>query len=804
MKKIIAFISALTICTSAFSCSKKNDAKSPQQSFSVETLGNVAYKTERLDVPDDMTMIYCVEAFDKCSKYFVVGAGSHGVDFWIANSDFTSFTTVDVPDFDYGANYMLDAADDGTIVSFVNDVSYGDLPDPDPMSEDFNEEEYKAAAEYKFRIMAYSADGKLISNNEVKDYQVFPEEMTHITECASDGKIVIVTIDGSTEVFSVDGTYLGEFKADDGETIENFGKNTNGELIAAVRTSENNIQLRKVNEKGELSPSSVTYELSETVYGEIEPGYGDYTMFVRSMTTIYGIRSGDNSIVPLFSINRAGLNSSNFSDFAMCPDGNFVVPVTNYSNWSCKLKKFVPCDPSELENIQTLTVGVKGRDWRLEEYLDIFNDENQDYQVSLKIYGGNEMDYDLITEQIQQDALSGNLPDVIVCSGLDGMMAHFSTIQMDVLCDLYEFMDKDDTLTRDAFVPSLLNHIDYNFDGHAYLLPEAFSIRLPYTAKTEFVKDIKDWDFNAYMDLLESPPDGMADEYKNREETQWRRLDIRFDDYVDFKNISCHFDSPEFIRALKYAYEGKPDNQDDYVSDNEEYDHDAEQRSYSYALRENRELFTNGHISSYTSYIDFTKGTFGGEPITVLGNFGSGKDKAVIETDGTTYGITRTSENKELAWKFIKHMLSDEYINDYRINDGSYHWGINFAPTVSGMKLVADYEKKPVDHKYEPTLKDYDGCAFNTWTKDENGDYIYERLGRVDDNVIAEVDALIASAQPTDQSYIYGVFSDEQANTAYYIFMEEVDRFFHGETSAEECASLIQSRISIYLSEQFD
>lgn len=803
MKKLVAVISAIVLCTSAFSCSKTNQKNKVSRSFTAEKMDNIAYKGDIIKLPEDMTMIYSVDPFDKCSKYFVIGYGSGGVAFWITDADFTSFTKVDIPDFKYGAAYMPDVSEDGIFVTFINDVSYGDLLAPDPNSEDYNYEEYEAAAEYKFRILTYSTDGSLLSDNEIKDFPTLPEQMTQITDCVSDGKTVIVNIDGSYEVFSVDGTYIGALTANDGETVENIGKNSSGKLIAAVRTDADNIQLREITNKGETKKSLVTYGLSETVYGEIEPGWGDYTMFIRSMTTIYGIRSGDNSIVPLFSVNRAGLNSSNFSNFVMCPDGNFAVPITNYSNWTCKIKRFIPCDPSELENIPTLTIGFYGRNWPLEEYIEIFNDENQDYQITLKSYGGDSEEYEDATEQIRQDALDRNLPDIIVSSEIDGMIGEFNTLNMDIYCDLYEFMDKDDTLTRDALVPSLLEHLDYNFNGHLYLMPESFRVRLPYMAKTEFVGDIQNWDFNTYMDLLEEPPAGMADEFKNKEETQWQRLRIdSFSDYLDFKNVSCSFDSPDFIRALKYAYEGIPDDQYAYASEGEEYDQDAEQRRYNYAIRENRELFTNGSIMNYKDYITLTKGEFGGEPFTVLGKPGSKNSGALIQAMSNSYGITKTSDNKELAWQFIKHMLSDDYYRDYYFTD-SYHWMPSFAPTKSGMKILEEYDKQPMGDTYNSQIKDYGGVTYDTYTKDENGEYIYERLGYVDDNVVSEVNKFIDSAKPSDQSYIYAAFTNEQASETMRIFNEEIEKFFHGESSAEDCASMIQSRISIYLSEQF-
>ena len=172
--------------------------------------------------------------------------------------------------------------------------------------------------------------------------------------------------------------------------------------------------------------------------------------------------------------------------------------------------------------------------------------------------GGNEVSNDVVTEQITQDALDGELPDIIAAQSLNGRLADFDTVKMEVLCDLYEFMDKDDTLTREAFIPSVLNHIDYNFDGHAYLLPESFDLHLRNTAKTEHISGVEEWNLSTYMDLAENPPETLADGFESQHKTQWERLYVDNMDLIDFRNAECHFDSPDFIRALEYAYEGEP------------------------------------------------------------------------------------------------------------------------------------------------------------------------------------------------------------------------------------------------------
>lgn len=67
--------------------------------------------------------------------------------------------------------------------------------------------------------------------------------------------------------------------------------------------------------------------------------------------------------------------------------------------------------------------------------------------------------------------------------------------------------------------------------------------------------------------------------------------------------------------------------------------------------------------------------------------------------------------------------------------------------------------------------------------------------------MIAVVDKLIDEAVPYS-SFDFEGYS-EQTDVIGNIYNEETERFFNGEITAEQCAELLQNRISLYLSEQF-
>lgn len=838
MKKLLAFIFALTVCTACFSCEGKNNKSQNSSPVSKEEspdttgmtavkLSDAAYQKKSIELPSDINMIYCSNVYNGGNNYLLLGSGKKSPQFWITDRDFTEFKEIDYPDFNVGANYNITVLDDGTAVTFVNNVDYGDLPAPDTSSPDYSQEEYDAAASYSFRIYTYAPDGSVLTANDVTGCPVTPERDISISGMASDGKTLVVNINGTYEVFSIDGTYIGELTVDDGCSAECIGSDKDGNIICAVRTDSESVQFCKVNSEGKAEKTDLTYKFPETVSYDIVPGSGDYSMYVSSMTTIYGIRADDNTIESLFSLNAAGLNSSNFSDFSIGSDGNFIVPVTSYSDWSVSLKSFTPCDPAELENIPTITVGMFYEDEYFSSVVEDFNENNSDCRIKVKYYQENNhvsqnMDFndeeamdayfkkideahDSAVEKLRQDVTKGTLPDVLVLDGGSDITGIFGGVDLagtGALCDLYDFMDKDETLTRESFVPSVLNAADRSFDGHVYSIPTNFSIRLDNTAKTKFVKDVKKWDFDTYMDYIENENEIIG--YEPPEEsskTQYERSTIiNHWHWIDKEKAECHFDSPQFLRFLEYCQAGEPDPEPD---ENYVYEEPSEEESRQNYIDqqcryiEDKALLNNSNISRYMNYLYEIKGTFGNEDVTVLGEVDGKMDTAVFSFPHSQYAIPECCENKELAWKFIKYRLSDKCYKD------AYNTGGGFPVTNSGLEIYKENDQQPQNNEYSVGYEDYTGYLYPTGYRDENGNTKYLKLGNLTDDDIATVDKYIAgavlSSSPDRASDEY----TQKYNDVYDIYHEELQRMFHNETTPEECAYMLQNRISIYLSENF-
>lgn len=785
MKKILSLTITLAMLISAVSCDKKENPKTqPKQSYTAEKMSVAAYKKETLPLPENMQMVYTVMPYNNGEDYLMLGTSTRTPEIWKVKGDFSESEIIEYPEFDIGVNYNLTATNDGTIVLFVCHADYGDLP-PIPLYEYPSEEEqekYDAAAEYSFMIKTYSPDGKLKSEVTVEDFGVVPDKSVNFKGIYSDGEIVIAEINGGFEMFDINGKYLGEFATDKGD-VDCFGQDNQGNVICALKNTVNEQEILtfcKVEKDGKLTELNNTeYNFDETVY-EMQATSGEYSLLLKTNSQIYGVKSDTQEIVSIFDISASGYSTNLIEGYSVMPDGNIALMLNNSKEWKVELKKFIPRTEEEMANIKTITLGISG-DSFIEDYVTEWNDGGNDFLVEIVKYSADYEDRDAVFDQLKQDALSGNLPDIMHFNRDYAVMNDVDFASMGVLEDLYTYMDKDEVFTRDYFMPSVLNCFEYN--DELLVLPNRVSLDLGTVAKTKFVGDGSDWSFEKHLDMTINPPI----ERKIESDSKYTRLSlgIPWSDWIDYTDGTCHFTDDSFIRYLNFCNEAKElqyITEDKTEQEWQEYfnsdEFKEEMRLDALKYIEDREIFSHESILRYGNYTEMAKGKFGGEPITILG------DVTFRNWDGLA--ITKTSENKELAWEFIKSRMTDQYYTD----------NLNSAPfpvTKTGYKLYNDHHfyNEYTDFNdvyYDEDIRGYVGLVYHV------GDELI-KIGKVTEEDAATVDKYFNMA--TRKHKI--TFKEDKM---YEIFYEEIDRFFAEGCTAEECAEALQNRITIYISEQ--
>ncbi|MBE6860867.1 MAG: extracellular solute-binding protein, partial [Ruminococcus sp.] len=425
-------------------------------------------------------------------------------------------------------------------------------------------------------------------------------------------------------------------------------------------------------------------------------------------------------------------------------------------------------------NIPVLTIGAPYSVTsysNIEKLIEQINDEFGDYRIEIKDYGeySTEENPEGNLDAINQDFIAGTAPDIFV-------LDDYTPIEnMGAFEDLYNFIDNDPELNRDAFIPKILEYAEN--DGKLYSLPLEFAISTN-VGKTKYVGEKENWTYAEYIDTVTRLKDTvpyLSEDMMNPNIITRASPLYQFDyfkSFFDFESGTCNFDNPEFIDILEYCYNFS-DNADppEFVYEEpsiEEMNAEFEMRNMSY--RNDQALLHNCYFSSFQSYLEITAGYFDNEEITFVGypsNDGTGTQIRFYES----LRINAASKNKELAWKFIKRLM------DYTYTENNITFGI----TKESLKNAAELAKQPLVRDNT----DYTGEYFHT------GNKLLE-IGNVTDKEIEGVYHLLDIAKK-EKIIPYDYIE---------IIYEEADKYFHDECTAKQAAEMIQNRLTIFIAEQ--
>lgn len=543
------------------------------------------------------------------------------------------------------------------------------------------------------------------------------------------------------------------------------------------------------------------YELGSSI-NTIYNGSGDYLCYSSSDTGIVGVRADNLQTESVLNLLNLGIDNSNINSMAVNDDGSFVTVGYDYSGMTARstLSLITPIDSSEVKEKKVLTLGCFYIDWNIRSQIAEFNKTNEDYTIYATSYSesNDTSDYTAALTKFNNEILAGNVPDILLISS---GMPYNSYASKGLFADLYEFMDKDDVYNRDAFMPNVLKAMEK--DGKLYEITPSFTVQT-YAAKKSLVGDATSLTMDQANQILATMPEGatLTNDSQTMTASNFLSTAITFSNFVDYTNATCNFDSPEFKAILETAkkYPAEIDY-DALYNDNPNYWMEQET-----ACRENRALLYSVYFNDFSIYTN-TRDAYFGEDISFVGFPGSGASNAtgsVIST-GSEIAVSSKSKYKDGAWEFIKLVL-DNAVGEQ--DSGNYGVAITSDASVAEAadeavkRITSQYYGLPVvksqlqalgqQATIPQTYTDTDGTVQQV----DNTYYVGNTEVKVNLITQDEVNMLIDYFSTVDTIARY----DESLTD---IINEEANAYFKGTKSVDEAASLIQSRASIYLSEQY-
>lgn len=547
------------------------------------------------------------------------------------------------------------------------------------------------------------------------------------------------------------------------------------------------------------------YEINSNLYN-LYSGTGDYICFSSGDTGIIGVRADNLESESVINMLSLGIDSSNMNSFTICEDGTFLVSSYDWDGAepAVVLSFITPDESVQATQKQVVNLGCFSLDWSLRSVVADFNKTNDKYIINVQSYSetNDTSDYSAALTKFNNEILAGNIPDLLI---VNNSMPYDSYVSKGLFTDLYELLDADPSYKREDFMPNILKAGEK--DGKLYSMATAFNVQ-SFAAKKSLVGDNVTLTVDKANEILASMPEGATLFSYMMTASDFVNTAVQFSDYVDYANGSCNFDTPEFKAVLETA-KGYPAEIDYDTMYNENPNYWMEEET---ACRDNKALLYSTYLYDFESYYRTEKAYFG-EEIAMVGFPGCSENSSSLLNLQSQLAISNKSKCKEGAWEFIKTVLDNglsesvQTPNNIEEQNSKYEVGMNIS--------VGEAQKKEGIVRYVnnngtlPVLIDQLNKLAEQSTKpnsyyDENGNIVEEEQTYW----IGDQEVKIGSLTQADAEKVLEYFKTatrvcKYDENLFNIINEETAAFFNGTKTADETASIIQSRVSIYMSEQY-
>ena len=618
----------------------------------------------------------------------------------------------------------------------------------------YDETTYEEA--YKFR--KYSLDGTLLkeinvdSNNE----QYFYVRDLYVDK---DGNSYVVS-EQSVTGYDKDLNKKFNYKPDLQEGyISNSSLDDKGELIFSIGSWEGDnytSKTYKLNNQGNATEeTSLNSLISEKT---LIDGNG-FDFYYATNSSIMGINVGDKEATEVVNFYDSDINPNDFyGSVYFASAEQFLMTVENENGNGLVVYEKVPAE--DVVEKEIITLGTVYGSYYISSQIINYNKNNDKYRIKLVDYSelNTSDDWSAGRKRFYSDLSGGNAPDIIVPEAYDVT----NLIDKGVFTDLTPLMANSDGVKKEDLVHNA--QTIFAKDDKLYCVFPTFSIEAM-QVKKEFYKegmnldDVIEWEETTGKKALSSD--------MTRTSVMSMFMSMSMNEFLDPKTGKCSFDSPEFSKLLEYANTYPKEISQDYW---ENYDYS----SYIYEYRNNDSLLNFVYVDDFSNYNWNAKYRFGEIP-ELIGVPLSGKDTAVLNID-TVMGISNKSKHKEAAWDFIKTCFEHEYYE-------TIGWGI---PSVEKeFDLMAEKATEPSYYLDENGNKVYEEQKY--WLIDHE-----ETIEPLTKEEVAKLKNFVVNVE--------GLYTwDEELNN---IIDEETQGYFEGQKSADEVASIIQSRLQIYINEK--
>jgi len=493
-----------------------------------------------------------------------------------------------------------------------------------------------------------------------------------------------------------------------------------------------------------------------------------YDLYWSGDSGVYGWNKTENQSTLLLDYNSSSLLSGNL-DLLYVYDSDRILAAERDENFNYTLMLYERMPDVDLSAIPTLEIAYADSNNNLRKNIVAFNKAHTDVRIIEKNYTADGTDVETATRNLLNDILNGLYqPDIVTAETVNDMIVQL--YRNDLYTDLYPLMG--DELKND-----LLGCVTRTFEtdtGELWAIGTNLMIDT-LTGPRKLLGNRTGWTVTEMLELAKNLPEDMV-LYESLCKQQslsswlgknWHHL------FIDEETNTCRFDSDEFIELLEYlgtlpkTWEDAAELLADYREPGVRW---APHQTGHVALAPN-------HIFLVDSWFNGEHRFFDSDVVCIGYPTTEGENGSIVRM--MPYIITSFCESPDLAWEFIESIIRPETYTTFgqtlpvlrsqlqQLCTAEYECYTHISPNggAHGGKLSDIHEPEPGYVQY----------TFTERHERELLDFLDNIAGQpvstLSDDVIAD------------------------------ILSEEITSFFGGAKTSEECASVIQSRVSIYLSE---
>ena len=811
-------VAVMVMSGAAISCSEKA-AKNNNNGKANDTqqLMATSYRAVEMDV--DVESVNSMYRVDE-NNIVLLGYDYQKGEQKIYKTD-NDFSNIEAIELDLGidkekvdANVNAAVSPEGDIYAMVSITDYGDMERPNFEAPDFDyesfdwdkyQEEVEKNAKYSNKLYVVDLDGKVKLEKEITGLEEYADDnedskyakgggaqVGRVIPCsggkavlelygAMEQKYVVLDNEGNLkeEVELPDFEYVYGISMLDAKTLIVNGYSKDGMKVAFVDSET----LKPTGE--EITGDSI----SDVMYGDFYPGTGDYKILSIGSSGLFGVKE-DGSYDELINWLDSDLGDGAINSIITMDNGEYVVLYNDYSSTKSSSSTFYRLtqrDASEIENTKVITIGALNGDWEVRDQVSKFNKTHDGVRFKVVDYSKYD-EYDketgvyqqLSSSQLKKDIISGNAPDMI-CGSSNVLTKSLG--KKGLFVDLYEMLDKDADLKREDLMPNVLKACEV--DGKLLSLTSTFEISTLLAKKKNIDKER--WNADELIEAYENRPN--KEMHLMGPDTRDSVMEIlmhSFSSLIDYENGKCHFDDPEFKKLLNFIDTFEPGKDfEEGDPEAEEYYEEMDKYYGSEAFNSDMVLLNSLYIYEPSELVGQLNGQYLKDEVSFIGypcNEGQG---SVMMFDNT-FSILTTSEYKDFCWDLIKENFKEETDEDEKGGYASYHFGMS--------ALKKNFERE------------LNKCMSKPYYYDENGKKQEYEYSYYDEKKQDQVDVKPLSQEQVDfiSDYVMNttqVMSDFDPDIE-SILEEEIMAYMKGEKTADEAISLLQSRISLILSEQ--